>query len=163
MQSAPSLDHDTKDEPGTPHIADTIQKKIKRCGAFVADLTSVVSYKAADGRKKQTPNPNVLIELGLAIRSRGWERIVLVMNDAFGSLDHLPFDLKHHSFPITYTLSELSDRKAVEDKLADRLAEKLKLILRADAGRQDGRRGQVLENAKKRAEEFRQKIETEIV
>src|SRR5689334_5383822 len=39
VSEAPSLDHDTKGEPGTPHIARTIERKIRQCGVFLADLT----------------------------------------------------------------------------------------------------------------------------
>lgn len=127
VTEAPSLDHDTKDEPGTPHIADTILRKIKRCGVFLADLTMVSEYKTADGRTKKTPNPNVLIELGLAIRSIGWKRILLVMNDHFGGPDDLPFDLKHHSFPIQYTLSSAADKQRAKKELSDRLFGRLKV------------------------------------
>jgi hypothetical protein len=128
LQNAPSLDHDTNNITGTPHIAQVIQKKIKRCGVFLADLTAVASYTASDGRPKQTPNPNVMVELGLAIRAVGWERIVLVMNTAFGEPDDLPFDLKHHSFPIQYRLAPDGDRKAIFDELAERLHDKIKPI-----------------------------------
>ncbi|RTM15386.1 MAG: hypothetical protein EKK33_02145 [Bradyrhizobiaceae bacterium] len=48
--------------------------------------------KAAGGRP--TPNPNVLIELGYALRTLGYERIILVFNRAFGKIEDLPFDLR---------------------------------------------------------------------
>jgi hypothetical protein len=131
VREAPSLDHDTKDEPGTPHIAETIQRKIRRCGIFLADLTSVANYLSADKRRKKTPNANVLLELGIAIRSVGWKRILLVMNTEYGDPDGLPFDLKHHSFPITYKLAEGGDVKAVQAELTQRLFSKLDLIVKS--------------------------------
>jgi hypothetical protein len=75
-------------------------------------------------------------------RKNGFERLLLVMNDAHGPATELPFDLKSHSFPITYTLTDADAADKVKVKaatvaLADRLAEKLKPmlddLLRADA------------------------------
>src|SRR4051812_1053681 len=79
VQEAPrfELDHDTKGIPGHPAIAPTIRKKIGRCGVFLADLTHVTDYTSADGRKKRGQNPNVLIELGIAIRAKGFQRLLL--------------------------------------------------------------------------------------
>lgn len=41
VEDAPVLDHDTKDVPGTPHIADTIKRKIAESAVFLADITHV--------------------------------------------------------------------------------------------------------------------------
>lgn len=46
---------------------------------------------AIGGRK--TPNANVLIELGYAIATVGWNRIILVFNEASGDVTDLPFDI----------------------------------------------------------------------
>ncbi|HEY2585453.1 MAG TPA: hypothetical protein VGI81_06810, partial [Tepidisphaeraceae bacterium] len=138
VKSAPpfDLDHDTKGTTGHQHIASVIRKKIRDCGVFVADLTHVASYRTADKRprRKRAQNPNVLIELGIAIRARGFGRLILVMNDAFGPPDDLPFDLKSHSFPITYTLKDATEPEAVKkakEGLADALRAKLKPMLAA--------------------------------
>src|SRR4051812_29115113 len=80
VEDAPVLDHDTKNVPGLAHIADSIRTKIRNCGVFVADISFVATYTASDGREKRTPNPNVLIELGMAMEAAGNERIVLVQN-----------------------------------------------------------------------------------
>jgi hypothetical protein len=136
VQSAPpfELDHDTKGVTGHPHIADTIRRKIKSCGLFVADLTHVAEYTTADGRAKRAQNANVQIELGMAIRSKGFNKLILIMNDAYGPADDLPFDLKSHSFPITFTLNPGADKatiKQVTGLLADRIAGMLKPMLLA--------------------------------
>src|SRR6185503_18585788 len=86
----PVIDRDTAGVGGAPDIAGTIFKKIEGCDVFVAD----VSIINAGSRKRATPNPNVLIELGFALRALGPERVVLVMNSNYGTLDKLPFDLK---------------------------------------------------------------------
>lgn len=132
VEEAPEIDHDTKDVPGTPDIANTISEKIKAAGAFIADVTGVTSYTTHDDRPKQTPNANVMIELGMAIRRIKWKRILLVMNTAFADVDKLPFDLKNRSRPMTYHLAAgapKSDRDAAQKVLASKLKQKLKLIM----------------------------------
>jgi len=88
----PEIDHDTRGVPGAPDIAQTIFGKIDSCDAFVADV-SLIRFGDAESARA-TPNPNVLIELGYAIKTLGWERILLVMNLHFGPPEALPFDLK---------------------------------------------------------------------
>jgi len=56
----PVIDRDTASVPGSPDIAATIFEKIDNCDVFVCD----VSIVNARSRKRPTPNPNVLIELG---------------------------------------------------------------------------------------------------
>ena len=104
MEDAPRLDHDTKGVPGTPEIVRTIFEKIDACGMFLGDVSLGASFQSADGRKKKFPNPNVAIELGYAGRSVGWERVVLVMNTAYGPAEKQVFDIKHRRNPITYKL-----------------------------------------------------------
>ncbi len=132
LEGEVKLDHDTKDVPGSPHIAETIKQKIDAADAFIADLTCVRQYVTADGRKKRAQNANVLIELGLALRLKGSERILLVMNRAFGSPKNLPFDLRHYRHPITYQLKDASEKAAFADakkELTGKLKTALKVML----------------------------------
>lgn len=98
------FDKDTLDAPGSPPILDTIFGKIDDAMAVVADLT--FSGKRHNGRP--TPNPNVLLEYGWALKSRSYNRIIGVMNKAFGDpkKEEMPFDLAHLRHPIPYSLSE---------------------------------------------------------
>ncbi len=86
----PVIDRDTKGVPGSPGIASTILKKIDESAVFVGDVSFVTNIN--EGRP--SPNPNVLIELGYALRTLGEEQIILVFNSAFGDVSELPFDLK---------------------------------------------------------------------
>jgi hypothetical protein len=104
LEDSPRLDHDTKDVPGTPEIAGTIFRKIQESGAFIADLTFIGATDQHDGEKKLLPNPNMLLELGYAARSIGWDRIICVMNDAYGPPEKQIFDIKQRRWPICYRL-----------------------------------------------------------
>lgn len=115
-----TVDRDTKGVAGSPPIVETIFKKIDSAAVFVADLTFVGARR--DGRP--TPNPNVLIEYGWALKQLGYHRIIAVMNTAYGELkaEDLPFDLRHLRHPITYHCPEDADdatRAAVRKALAD--------------------------------------------
>lgn len=116
------IDHDTLGVGGSPRIADTILRKIDQAAVFVADVTPVGKTQGG----KFLPNPNVMIELGYALRVIELERIVLVMNRAEGAaLKNLPFDLRHWRGPVTYALT----RDATDDKRGA-VAEELKNDLR---------------------------------
>lgn len=121
------LDHDTKDVPGLAPIADTIFEKIDNAAVFVADITPTGA--TPDGKKK-TPNPNVLIELGYALKALGPQRIILVANGAGGfQPEDLPFDLRHRRGPITYEVALDAD-KATKDKAMRALVNSLASALR---------------------------------
>ncbi|HWE00891.1 MAG TPA: hypothetical protein VG326_00675 [Tepidisphaeraceae bacterium] len=129
--SAIEIDWGTKDEPGTPNVAQVIFRKISECGVFLADLTYVGDTISHDDRKKFLPNSNVLIELGLASASVGWQQILLVMNKHFGGAEHLPFDLKNYAFPVTYDLAPGADKKArdaQQKNLTKVLEQKLRIM-----------------------------------
>lgn len=156
LESAPrfEFDKDTQGVPGSPAITDTIFDKIDKCGAFVADVTPVVALKTDEGTKL-IPNPNVLIELGYAVKSAGWERIIMVMNTAFGSPADLPFDLRQRRWPITYQLAEDAGEKATE-RLA--LTSKLTQAIRAVTAIAPAPTAVSDEYAKERREEFQTRV-----
>lgn len=107
-----SVDHDTLNVAGSPPIAETILRKICDAAVFIADVTPIETNSAG----KRLPNPNVMIELGYAMRVLSHERIILVMNQAEGaSLRYLPFDLRHWRAPVSYSLN----RDASEERRAE--------------------------------------------
>jgi len=126
------IDQDTKDEAGSPPIVETLLGKIDNAGVFVPDLTFV--GKRADGRP--TPNPNVLIEYGWALKARGHKYIVPVMNIAHGTPtdSNLPFDLRHLRHPISYNCPDEADDAEIllaQEGLANELAQAISAVLNA--------------------------------
>jgi hypothetical protein len=119
---SPRSEMDTKGVPGAPNIVDTIFKRIRACSMFVADLTFVGKSR----RDELLPNPNVLIELGFAARSIGWDRTILVLNSAHGEAKGLPFDILQHRWPIEY---RVTDETVVRDKRCDNLTAALKTAI----------------------------------
>lgn len=127
------VDKDTKGVPGSPPLFETILTKIDRASVFVADLT--ICGARCDGRP--TPNPNVLIEYGWALKSLGYFQVLTVMNGAHGEpgAESMPFDLAHLRFPITYNLPDgASDsaRTLEREKLAKTLEAALKQIFESE-------------------------------
>jgi hypothetical protein len=124
------IDYDTQGAPGSPAIVDTIFQKIDRAAIFVPDLTFVA--KRLDGRP--SPNPNVLIEYGWALKSLKNARIVAVMNTAYGEpiASAMPFNMSHLRHPTTYSCAEGFDddsREQVIKDLGEALAHELRIVL----------------------------------
>lgn len=87
------IDEATRDVSGSPNIPATILAKINMADVFVCDISTINTN--VSGRK--TPNPNVVFELGYAIANLGWERVILLFNEEFGSFPgDLPFDFDRH-------------------------------------------------------------------
>ena len=113
----PVVDRDTQGVAGAPDIASTIFAKITASDIFVADI-SIISSAEAD---RPTPNPNVLIELGYALRGLGHERVILVFNQSFGKIEDLPFDLRMRRLVIYSMSSEEKERAPERTKLEKQL------------------------------------------
>jgi hypothetical protein len=132
VEPSPRLDSDTKDEAGMPEIAATILEKIQRAGFFLADVTFVGSTSSSS---KLLPNPNVVLELGYAARAIGWERIICVMNEAFGAPEKLIFDLRHRRWPISYTLHDTANRSVVLSELSHKIRKAVSVLMWAEHNR----------------------------
>jgi hypothetical protein len=91
LQVEPVVDRALSGSAGAVRIDHDILARIDACAAFVGDVTLVT---ALDQQGRRSPNPNVLIELGYALKSLGWQRIVLPFNEHYGSKEDLPFDLE---------------------------------------------------------------------
>jgi len=83
-------DESTRGKPGSPKIEDSVQDKIDNCDIFVADITPI-----AYAGEKALPNPNVVTELGYALKCLGHERIILLASVGDYKDYQLPFDINH--------------------------------------------------------------------
>ena len=79
----------TWERSGSPIIEKVVMEKAKDCDLFVADLTPV-----ANTQNKSLPNPNVMLELGVAKSSLIDDTILLLYT---GDLEasKMPFDINH--------------------------------------------------------------------
>lgn len=127
------IDSDTQGVPGSPWVTDTILEKIRTCDLFVGDMTLVAEIRDSDGATvKRIPNANVIIEFGYALHAKGERKILMVMNDAFGDFDSLPFDIKYLRKPAAFrAAADISnpDRYAEREALAGRLTEYIKTAI----------------------------------
>lgn len=119
-----TIDRDTVGVPGSPNIPATIWGKIEAADIFVADL-SIINSKDKDSRK--TPNPNVLLETGYAIRALGWDRVVLLYNEDYGTNDDEPFDLKQHRLT-GFSLKDDEAKEKGRKRIISNLTDNLKLL-----------------------------------
>ena len=119
------LDRDTKNIIGAPDVAKTILDKIDQAMVVVADV-SIINTGSS---KRLTPNPNVLFELGYAVRALSWDYVLPIFNLATGRIEDLPFDLRSRR-PITYTMpNDVGEKKDELKKLARTLQTAIQAIL----------------------------------
>lgn len=124
IEVEPVIDRDTSGVPGAPDIGTTIFGKIEQASVFVCDVSIINNTSGT----RPCPNPNVLIELGYAIKALGSTKIIMVLNSAFGEPELLPFDLRMKRV-LAYHMPEESDRAEVRRKLETVLTDALRLIL----------------------------------
>lgn len=103
-------DRDTLGITGSPDISDAIFEKIDKSSIFLCDISIVNS----DYYGRKTPNPNVLVELGYAAKTLGWEKVICLFNVKYGDLRDLPFDLNHKRI-----LCYNSDNTNEKDKVSE--------------------------------------------
>lgn len=125
IQVEPVIDRDIAGIPGSPDIDLAILKKIEEADIVVCDV-SIINREYVG---RPTPNPNVLIECGYALKALGWERLILVMNTIYGKpRETLPFDLSRKHV-VTYEMPEdQTDRATGRKELAKKFEYKLKEI-----------------------------------
>ena len=117
------IDRDTQGLAGAPDIGDSIYEKIDSADIFIADVT-IINHDYS-GRK--TPNPNVLIELGYAIKVLGWDRIVFLYDKDFGEIEELPFDINHRRIT-SFSLDGNEDKAKTRDYVSSCIIETIKIL-----------------------------------
>jgi hypothetical protein len=110
------LDEATRGTSGSPNIAAKILEKIQAADIVIADITTITPSAAP----RPCPNPNVGYELGYAVAEVGWDRIILLFNEAIGQFPKdIPFDfLQNRTGRYKFTDTDLSSaRKPLDDLL----------------------------------------------
>lgn len=120
----PSFDRDTNKISGSPDIANAILDKISNSHIVVADV-SIINKKS---RKRLTPNPNVLCEIGFAAGKLGWENILLLCNEAFGKVEDLPFDIRGRRV-LRYNINSLEERRIFKKTIMQSIGLSLRSII----------------------------------
>ncbi|GAB3753087.1 hypothetical protein [Spirosoma pomorum] len=129
---------DDSNQPGSPNVVGLIEQKIRECHIFLADVTFVNRYRTyitdrIKARRKGGINNNVVIELGQAKALIGDERIIKVMNVAYGKIGTklpFPFDIEQDRYPITYEAESDIDLKQTTKQLASVLESAILVIIR---------------------------------
>jgi len=122
------IDEAIRDKAGSPNISLTILEKIDTADMFISDISTINQTDTNSNRK--TPNPNVMYELGYAVARLGWEKIILILNEEYGTIDDMPFDIRQHAIT-SYILSDLQKekQKSIIGNKAKELEKKINLIL----------------------------------
>lgn len=105
-------DEATTGTTGSPNIVTTLFSKIDDCGLFVADLS--LCFTEDQAKQKRSPNPNVLLELGYAVKTLGWERVICFCNTDYG--DKYPFDIAQNR--ITHFSLEGKSKKEIKGEIS---------------------------------------------
>ena len=82
-------DESTWERSGSPVIETVVLEKIKACDLFIADLTPISTTG-----KKDLPNPNVMMELGVAKASM-IDGVILLLYTGTVDINRMPFDINH--------------------------------------------------------------------
>jgi hypothetical protein len=107
----PVIERDTAGVAGAPAIQNTIFHRIERAQVVVCDI-SIINHGAP---QRPTPNPNVLVEFGYALKALGDQHLILVMNRAFGTPEALPFDLRYRRI-LSYTVASADDPTRLDQR-----------------------------------------------
>jgi len=86
------LETATRGTAGSPDITSTILGKIDDSNMIIADVTIV---NPSSCKARLMPNPNVMYELGYALKSLGEENIILIADKATTNTANLPFDIRN--------------------------------------------------------------------
>ncbi|MBH8561755.1 hypothetical protein I8748_06110 [Nostoc sp. CENA67] len=113
---------------GSPDIAASIFEKISNSHIFICDATIInplspiekITKFLGKKSKRLTPNPNVLIELGFAASTLGWDKIICVVNTSQGQIEDLPFDIRGRRMCTYHYLSQFK-KSEIRTKLAKTL------------------------------------------
>jgi hypothetical protein len=130
------VDSGMENVAGTPDVAQIMFDKIDKSEVIVCDVSLVgrIDKWNDNGVEKKIPNPNVMIEMGYAAGRMGWENVICVMNEFYGTKADLPFDVKSKRHPVDYTLDpeDLAQAKSVKRELSKCLKKAIQCCIDAE-------------------------------
>lgn len=127
-----AIDRDTQGESGTPDIANSIFNKIDKSSIFIADI----SFINSNSSNRMCPNPNVLIELGYAAKTIGWNNIICLFNTEFGEIEELPFDLRFRR-PLAYKVENKKNKTKDRKLFAERIKNAIQGIIKNESAKDE--------------------------
>lgn len=139
------IDSDTQGLAGSPEIHDAIFAKIDAAACAVFDVSIIrrdFMLKGLWGVRRAHPNPNVLVELGYALKSIGDERVLTVLNLDSGDPEDLPFDIKQKRV-ITYAARKREKPAGPRADLTKKLDVAIRSVLTLGPHRLGGERMEV--------------------
>jgi hypothetical protein len=99
--------------------------KIDNSSVFIADVSSITKID-----NKLIPNPNVMFELGYAIKSISSSKIIMIFNEFTGNINDIPFDLRlKRQIVYNYNEDEVENRKEIIKELKNRIKKAIKAIV----------------------------------
>jgi hypothetical protein len=105
----PEIDSDTQGTFGSEDIFNTILEKIDDATLFVADVTPIAITET-----KLIPNPNVMTELGYALKTKGKStRLFIYCTEEPVVIEKMPFDIRGKSlmgFSSTDSPAKIADQ-----------------------------------------------------
>ena len=105
-----------------------ILETIASSDLFVCDL----SFRASPDSGPESPDAEVLFELGYAVRALGWNCVIGLINEAFGEADSLPIHVDRRHL-VRYCLYDNQDPSAQQDLVCAKLKDTLKTVCSAAA------------------------------
>jgi len=124
-------DEATSGLTGSPDIVQSILKKIDECELFITDISQCFKIDSQNVKEdadltKVSPNPNVLFELGYAVKSLSWARIICLVNTEYGNVTDLPFDIAQQRVT-SFQFTE-KNRDAEKLKIAKIIAQNIQTL-----------------------------------
>jgi len=109
----PMLDSDTQGAHASLGIVEIILSKIDSCSVFVADVTPVNTIGS-----KLIPNPNVMIELGYALKAKRRFSVFMCQLEPGQKIENMPFDIRSNNLLV---FSENDKPREIAERLKPRL------------------------------------------
>jgi len=106
------IDTATRGTRGSVAIASTILEKIKSSDLILADISIINPHEE---KSRQTPNPNVMFELGYASAILQVEDINFIANASTTTRENLPFDIKGRRMILEDFSKKENEKKITED------------------------------------------------